>query len=489
MKCRGRLVALAGAIALGALWQGGAVAAPALMPCQLDGIEHEARCGTLERPLDPAAPQGRHITLHYAVLPALARNKRPDPVFFFAGGPGQSAIEMAGPVAGMLSRFLNRRDVVLIDQRGTGRSAPLLCDDDADPAPLARQFEPSVQRQRLADCRRQLQALPHGDLRQFTTTIAAADVEAVRRALGAPRINLVGMSYGTRLALEVLRQRPGQVRRVVLDGVAPPDMVLPVAFAIDQRRAVEAVFSGCEQDADCRARHPRLRERWAALRASLPREWPVAHPATGIVERERVTPEVLDAVLRGPLYLPALAAALPQAMDEATRGRLEPLAGLAHAAGGRRGAGVAMGLHFSVVCAEDAPRLPPATAGEDPLVRRYRDACADWPRGSVPPAFYQVGASAAPVLLLSGGLDPATPPRHGDRVAAALGSKARHVVVPQAGHGVAMLPCMRDVLYRFIDTADEAAALAGVRGDAQCAVQVPRPRAYAPPMPQAEPRR
>lgn len=476
-------------MAWGALLHGAVAAAPALTPCRLDGIEHEARCGTLERPLDPAAPQGARITLHYAVLPALARNKQPDPVFFLAGGPGQSAIEMAGPVAGMLSRFLNRRDVVLIDQRGTGRSAPLLCDDDADQAPLARQFEPDAQRRRLAECRRLLQALPHGDLRQYTTAIAAGDVEAVRRALGVARINLVGVSYGTRLALEVLRQSPRRVRRVVLDGVAPPDMVLPVAFASDQQRAVEAVFSGCEQDADCNRRHPDLRKRWATLRNSLPRDWPVAHPATGVVERQRVTPEVLDAVLRGPLYLPALAAALPQAMDQATRGRLEPLADLAHAAGGRRGVGVAMGLHFSVVCAEDAPRLPPAAPREDPLVRRYRDACADWPRGSVPPAFYQVGPSAAPVLLLSGGLDPATPPRHGDRMAAALGAKARHVVVPQAGHGVAMLPCMRDVLYRFIDTPDEAAALAAVRADAGCAVQLPRPRPYQPPAPPAEPRR
>lgn len=463
------------------------MAAPGLMPCRLDGIDHEARCGTLERPLDPAAPQGPRITLHYAVLPALARNKQPDPVFFFAGGPGQSAIEMAGPVAAMLSRFRNRRDVVLIDQRGTGRSAPLLCDDEADQAPLARQFEPDAQRQRLADCRRLLQALPHGDLRHYTTAIAAGDVEAVRRALGAARINLVGVSYGTRLALEVMRQSPRRVRRVVLDGVAPPDMVLPVAFATDQRRAVEAVFSGCEQDADCNRRHPDLRNRWAALRSSLPRDWPVAHPATGVVERQRVTAEVLDAVLRGPLYLPALAAALPQAMDQATRGRLEPLAGLAHAAGGRRGVGVAMGLHFSVVCAEDAPRLPAATADEDPLVRRYRDACAGWPRGQVPPGFYQVGPSASPVLLLSGGLDPATPPRHGDRMAAALGDKSRHVVVPNAGHGVAMLPCMRDVLYRFIDTADESAALASVQADATCAVQVPRPRPYAPPVPAASP--
>lgn len=454
-------------------------AAPTLTPCRLDGIEHEARCGQVERPLDPQQPRGTRITVHYAVLPALARNKQPDPVFFFAGGPGQSSIELAGPISGMLARFLNRRDVVLIDQRGTGRSAPLLCDDEEGRAPLAQQFERSEQRQRIAQCLATLKALPYGDLRQFTTPIAAGDVDAVRRQLGAARINLVGASYGTRLALEVLRQYPQQVRRVVLDGVAPPDMVLPQAFATDQRRALEAVFSGCEQNADCRSRHPQLRQRWASLRASLPREWTVRHPVTGEPERQTVTAEVLDTVLRGPLYSPVLASALPQAMDEATRGRLEPLAGLAHAATGRRGTGVAMGMHFSVVCAEDAPRLPPPAADEDPLLRRYRDACADWPRGSVPPAFYHLPRAPVPVLLLSGGLDPATPPRHGERVAAALGPRARHVVVPNAGHGVAMLPCMRDVLYRFVDTADEAAALERVTADAACAVQVPAPLPFS----------
>lgn len=474
--------------AVGLLTCGLAGAAPALSPCRLDGIEHEARCGQVERPLDPQQPDGTRITVHYAVLPALARHKLPDPVFFFAGGPGQSSIELAGPISGMLARFLNRRDVVLIDQRGTGRSAPLLCDDDEGRAPLAQQFERGEQRQRIHQCLATLKALPHGDLRQFTTPIAAGDVDAVRRALGAARINLVGASYGTRLALEVLRQYPQRVRRVVLDGVAPPDMVLPQAFATDQRRALEAVFTGCEQNADCRSRHPQLRQRWASLRASLPREWTVRHPVTGEPERQTVTAEVLDTVLRGPLYSPVLASALPQAMDEATQGRLEPLAGLAHAATGRRGTGVAMGMHFSVVCAEDAPRLPPAAADEDPLLRRYRDACADWPRGSVPAAFYELPRSAVPVLLLSGGLDPATPPRHGERVAAALGPRARHVVVPHAGHGVAMLPCMRDVLYRFVDTADEAAALDRVTADAACAVQVPAPLPFAPPA-SAGPRR
>ena len=106
-------------------------------PCRLRGVEHEALCGVIARPLDPAQPQSVQIDVHFAVLPALARNKLPDPVFFFAGGPGQSAIEIAATVGAMLGRFTNRRDIVLIDQRGVGKSAPLVCDAD-DPAGLAQ---------------------------------------------------------------------------------------------------------------------------------------------------------------------------------------------------------------------------------------------------------------------------------------------------------------------------------------------------------------
>ena len=200
------------------------------------------------------------IDVHFAVLPALAHNKLPDPVFFFAGGPGQSAIELAGPVAAQMGRLNNRRDLVFVDQRGTGRSAPLRCETDEQPLrPLAEQFDPQLQLARLATCRERLMRLPHGDLRRYTTPIAMADADAVRRALGAPTINLVGASYGTRAALEYMRQFPRAVRRVVLDGVAPADMVLPASFSADNQAALDGLFEWCAADADCNARHPRLR--------------------------------------------------------------------------------------------------------------------------------------------------------------------------------------------------------------------------------------
>ena len=314
-------------------------------------------CGRVQRPLDPAQPNAMQISVHFAVLPALARNKRPDPVFFFAGGPGQSAIEIAPQVAALLARFANRRDIVLIDQRGTGRSAPLNCEADDPALPLVELFAPERQRARLAACQAQLETLPYGDLRFFTTTLAMQDADAVRAALGVERINILGGSYGTRAVLEYQRQFPDRVRRAVIDGVAPPDMVLPASFSTDNQAALDAVFVACEADKACNAREPRLRERWHLLLASLPRTVELHHPLTDRSERLPLTRDVLLGMVRGPLYAPALAAALPSALGRATQGRFEALAALAQSVGGRRSLQVAAGMHFSVICAEDFPRL------------------------------------------------------------------------------------------------------------------------------------
>ncbi|MFO1271519.1 MAG: alpha/beta fold hydrolase [Rubrivivax sp.] len=464
---------------------GGAAAEPpaGLAACRLNGVEHEAWCGSVERPLDPAQPAGPRIQVHFAVLPALARNRKPDPVFFLAGGPGQSAIALAGAAGRMLGRFSNRRDVVLVDLRGTGRSAPLACDDEDDPRrPLAESADPERQLALLADCRRRLERLPHGRLQFYSTTLAMQDLDAVRERLGAARINLVGVSYGTRAALEYQRLFPQRVRRAVLDGVAPPDMVLPLAFAPDTQAAFDAWLAACEGEAACRARHPALRANWRRLLDSLPRRVTAAHPFTGAEESFELTRDTLAGLVRLPLYVPALAAALPAAVDAAAAGRFAPLLGLGAGLGGSRESAIAQGLHFSVVCAEDVPRMaaapaPPRTDFGDGFARLYTRACADWPRAAVPEAFYRVPPAPAPVLLLSGGADPVTPPRHAARVAKALGANALSVVVPQAGHGLLGLGCLRDAVFRFVDAETEAQALAT---DLRCAERVPRPPAFEP---------
>ncbi len=455
--------------------------ATATQPCRIAGFRTELQCGSVARPLDPARPQGVQIEVHYIVVPALARRKLDDPVFFLAGGPGQSAIGVLPMVAPQLNRLNNRRDLVFVDQRGTGRSAPLMCPDHRRD-PLSLQLDEQHQRHLLRQCLGNLQALPYGDLRYFTTTLAMQDLDAVRASLGASRVNLIGVSYGTRAALEYLRQFPQHVRRVVLDSVAPPDMVLPESISGDNHAALDGVLAACELEPTCAKAYPRLRSDWAALLRSLPKTVEVQHPATGTAERVTITRDAVLGAVRAPLYVPALASGLPLALTQAAQGRFEGLLGLSTLLGTGGKNRLAEGMHFSVLCSEDAPRMTKSlpTSQTDfgtAFPQLYRDICADWPRGAVPDAFYNVPSSVVPVLVLSGGRDPVTPPRHGERVVKALGAQAQHVVVPNTGHSLMAMGCLRDVVFRFVSSAD---AVTFSQPELACATAVPVPHAYRP---------
>lgn len=463
-----------------------------LKTCRVVGLSHPAQCGVLKRPLDPARPSGIQIDIHYVVVPALARRKLPDPVFLLAGGPGQSAISLAPQVLALFTRLNNRRDIVFVDQRGTGLSAPLMC-DDTRALPLAELADPAAQLREITRCREKLQTLPYGDLRFFTTVLAMQDLDAVRQQLGVQRINLVGASYGTRAALDYQRQFPSAVRRSVMDGVAPADMVLPLSMSTDSQAAFDALLRDCEQMASCQKNYPTLRRDASALFNQLPQTITAAHPLTGQRETFPYSRDMLLAALRGPLYSPVTSSALPQAISEAAAGRFEGLLGMGSLLSPRKGSALAMGMHFSVICAEDAPLADRNMPGSKPsagadfadsTAQLYAKVCAAWPQGAVPSAFYEVPATRSPALLLSGGLDPATAPRHAQRVALALGANASNVVVPNAGHGVMSVGCMRDVIYKFIDTEDDASAL---KVQTDCASAVPRPLAFQPPRWDAKP--
>ena len=462
-----------------------ASAAQALTDCRVAGLRNSVKCGVVQRALDPARPDGPSIAVHYVVVPAMARRKLPDPVFLVAGGPGQSAIDVAPQVMPLFSRLNNRRDIVFVDQRGTGQSAALDC-PEAKRESLAEQADDAAQIRQVMACKAALLKKPYiqvpSDLGFFTTTLAMQDLDAVRQQLGAAQIDLVGVSYGTRAILEYLRQFPNAVRRAVLDSVAPPDMVLPASFSTDGQAAFDALLAACDKQAECAKNYPTLRADWVALLASLPKPATAPHPLAGTPERFSLTREMVLGAVRGALYSPAMAAALPAASTQAAAGRYEGLVGIGSVLGSRRGQQLAMGMHFAVVCAEDAPLMATATDRPgadfgDTQARLYQRVCADWPRGAVPAAFYTIPPTRTPALLLAGGLDPATPPRHAARVARALGPAAQLVVVANAGHSVLGIGCARDLLYRFIDAADDAAATAI---DAGCLKGMPRPGVFRP---------
>lgn len=431
------------------------IAAADLTACRLKGVEREVRCGSVRMPENPDLPQGRSIDIQFAVVPAVARNKEPDPVFVLAGGPGQAATRIAGQVMPLFGRLNARRDIVFVDQRGTGGSNPLDC--PIDEATLAESVEPSRQAERLRACLKSHAS----DLAQFPTWIAVRDLDAVRAKLGAPQLNLWGASYGTRAALDYLRQFPDRVRTVVLDGVAPPDMALPASFALDAGAALDRLIEACRNEARCHSRHPDLATSIDAMlkRADAGFDTTVRHPLTGETEVLRIDRALLAALLRTPLYVPQLGAMLPFALAEAGRGDFDPLFALTLALSGGISENFAYGMHLAVICAEDQPLVTDSLRNRarasrlgPVFVDLYAEVCEAVPIRPLPEAFRTVAPSTVPVLILSGGVDPATPPRHGEAVAAALGN-ARHLIAPALGHGVSGQACAPELITRFIRTA------------------------------------
>jgi pimeloyl-ACP methyl ester carboxylesterase len=429
----------------------------ALAECRLPRLALAAQCGTLEVPEDRARPAGRKVTLSIAVLPANTLDPRPDPLFLLAGGPGQAASHL-GPFAVQLTGVRKDRDIVLVDQRGTGRSSALLCeafksDDslaealDLDPVP------------RAASCAREL-AAKGVDAAQYTTAAWVEDLEAVRSAMGYPKINLWGGSYGTRAALEYLRRHPDRVRSAVLDGVVPPSSVLTLDVWTSRDRAVDAILRSCATSAACGAAHPDLDGTLASLRRELGptgRDVPVADPRTGEVEIVRMTFDHVVASLHPLTYVPDLAALVPEAIGLAARGDYAPLFAATSRVTGALAEQMNAALQFSVTCAEDAPRIAPDAVARALAGMRSRDlalrtiaACDVWPRGAAPADAVAPVASDVPVLLISGGLDPVTPPSNGTLVAKTL-PNSRHIVAAGYGHIVSPRACGPRLVAAFVD--------------------------------------
>lgn len=426
-----------------------------LLPCAADEGPTDAYCGTLQVFENRASRQGRTIDLKIVVLPGLGSDANPDPLFFLAGGPGQGAAQMAREIGELFRRIQTTRDIVLVDQRGTGDSNPLNCTLNQDSLRALNESDEEGL-DRLRTCLAGFDADP----RLYTTSIAMDDLDDVRAHLGYGQINLYGGSYGTRAALVYLRQHGANVRSVVLDGVAPPDMRLPLFFARDAQRALDKLVTDCESDATCRAQYPSLAARTRALLARLEKAAsPVrlTHPRTGVAEDVTVDAAFVANILAGALYSPLTSALIPELIRRAEANDFQGLLALG-LVNERAAENMSSGMQLSVVCAEDYPRITP----DDPvrhsegsvfaghLMRSQLRACEFWPKGAVPASYYEPITSAVPVLVLSGDLDPVTPPSWGDAVAGHL-QNARHVIVPGTGHGTVATGCGARLVHDFVE--------------------------------------
>ncbi|MBF5041509.1 alpha/beta hydrolase [Aggregicoccus sp. 17bor-14] len=428
----------------------------ALAPCKLEGLNTPAQCGTLEVWEDRAAKRGRKVPLRVAVVPALAASPEPDPVFLLAGGPGQGAVDLAGTVMPLLERLRRERDLVFVDQRGTGKSRPLDCDTDPPDAGLSARYADTFDPEPLRRCLAGYDADP----RLYTTPLAMDDLDEVREALGYARIDLYGVSYGTRAALVYLRQHGEHARAVVLDGVAPMGLLLPLYMARDSQRALDLLFAHCAKDAHCARAYPNLKERFEALLAGLrrtPAKTRVAHPLTGVEEDVTIPFDAFVGGLRGLLYMSEATALVPLVVDRAEKGDWAPFVAVTAGLQDGFAQGLSLGMFFSVVCSEDAPFITEEAiaregrgtwAGEG-FARKLLRGCEVWPRGKVPEDYLKPVSSPVPVLLLSGELDPVTPPSWGEEAARHL-PHSLHVTVPGVGHNTLVMGCARSLMADFI---------------------------------------
>lgn len=427
-----------------------------LQECTLDEGPAGAYCGTLSVFENRETKQGRQIALKIVVAPALKRDAAADPLFVLAGGPGQPAASMASGLLPLFRRFRTDRDIVLVDQRGTGASNRLGCDPSPEELDDVS-TDDSRTEVRFRACLAALDADP----RYYTTPIAMDDLDDVRAFLGYDQISLWGGSYGTRAALVYLRQHEDHVKSVIIDGVAPTDMFLPLHFARDAQRALDRLFADCQADASCAQTYPTLAADTAVLFARLERERPIVkvlHPRTGVpIEAPLSRRDATLVVLRA-LYSPEIASLLPRVLADASAGNYQGLFALAFQGapeGDKRD--MALGMHLSITCAEDIPRITPeAKAAADAagflgsaMFEVQYSACSFWPRGDIPESYYAPVRSEKPVLILSGADDPVTPPIWGDKVAKDL-PNSKHIVVPGAGHNTLARGCVPMLMAKFL---------------------------------------
>jgi pimeloyl-ACP methyl ester carboxylesterase len=436
----------------------GAAASPQLVATSCSGVRAiDARCYTLTVPENRSKPS-RTIALRLVVLSATDSDRAPDPVFFLAGGPGQAASELLHDSTWPYAELRRRRDLVFADQRGTGGSHSLACTFYGPPEKPQSYFDTFLPIDKVRECRDELSRST--DLAQYTTSASVEDLEAIRVALGSPKVNLVGGSYGTRLAMEYVRQYEPNVRSVVLDSPVAPGMHAPERFGRLAQSAFDALLAECETTKACASAFPKLREEARTVFERLQSGHAtatVSHPRRTAPAQVTLTRDHVAEAIRYLMYSTQGASRVPMYLHAAFEGDYRPFADFLIR---WRADGTFDGLYLSITCAEDVPYLAADAAERDETtylgsyrVRQQRAACAEWPKGERGPRQFEPVTASVPVLMLSGALDPVTPPANADEIAKTL-ARSLHVRVPSGGHspfGLTNLGCLGTIKQSFIE--------------------------------------
>lgn len=426
---------------------------------EIGGGSVAARCGWLTVPENREQPSGKQIQLHVAVIPALRLEPAGDPLFVLSGGPGQAAGDFYISIAPALARVRRDRDIVVVDQRGTGRSNRLDCEFPDESGLTAS--DPRELQQLTRSCLAELS----GDPRYYTTSVAVRDLDDVRAVLGYQKLDLYGVSYGTRVAQHYMRRYPQRVRAVILDGVVPAQLALGPDIAIDAQAAIDNAFARCESNDECKKAFPNIADTFASLRARLqtqPVTLAVPDPLNAEPRQAQLGVDELSAAVRLLSYSDETISTLPLLIHEAQAGQPQALAAQYLMIKRSLDTQIANGMHFAVVCSEDAPRWGESPVSQSALAKTYigesfmaamRTICEQWPRGPVDEEFSKPLNTAIPTLVLSGGNDPVTPARYGEQILPGL-SRSKHLVLDGQGHGQLAIGCMPRVVAEFIVAGD-----------------------------------
>jgi pimeloyl-ACP methyl ester carboxylesterase len=443
-----------------------------LAPCHVPDFQEEVLCGTLSVWENRATKSGRKISLNIVVIPA----RSPDPIVFLEGGPGEPATLDAPYLAEELAGLRHERDILLVDQRGTGRSNLLNCPQGGSDDDLQGYLHDLFPLEALRACVKKLDA----DLTLYSSDPAADDLDEVRAYLGYERLNLIGGSYGTRAAQVYMRRHPEHVRSVILNGYVTMDARMPFYIARQSQVALDKLFDECADDPACRHAFPDPRGELKAILARFdqgPVHGTLPHPKTGKPVALTLSRSSFTTALRSMQYAPGLAIRLPLYIHHAFQGDWTPF--LRHALGYFKDPDWAIGMYLSVTCPEDTARIDPtaiaeATAGTylgDDRIRQQRAACSFWPAAKLPASFWEPVRSVAPVLLLSGWLDPATPPEWSSEASRTFPNSTR-VLLRDSSHssyGLSHPECLSRITEDFITNGT------GIGLDTRCIQDMKRP--------------
>ena len=435
-----------------------------LHSCRLSGVDEKVFCGKLTVFENRETRTGRTIDLNIVVVPAFDQKNKAEPLFHLEGGPGVAATGSAAFYAGEGKIYRQKHDIVLVDQRGTGKSNPLRAQaKNGSPQDHLLEMYPV---EYVKGLRRVLEE--RADLTQYTTSIAMDDLDEVRGWLGYDRINLFGLSYGTRAVMVYMRQHPERVHTATMMGVAPTYLRMPLYHSEAAARAMELLLDECEKDEACHSAFPQIRLDWQNLLSQLsraPAQAPYSPDAKSRPINVEIQRDILTERIRTWLYARDKAKRIPLIVHQAAQGDFTPF--LRDAIGPSIPDLIADGMYLSVTCAEDVPFIDQAEASKlndgNPFgnyrVFQQTRACSLWPQAKISDAYRDPVSSNAPVLILSGQMDPVTPPQRGEEVAKYL-PNSRHVIIPQAGHGMDGLSdqeCVDRLIIEFMDKGDAKA--------------------------------